>query len=199
MEYAQEIINGVLLIFCIYLLVRVRGNGDEIKFNREHCDNYISNLYGSVSKLKDSDLKSLKEGHGSDIINMIISVAEAVSLESYGGSTRTRHTDNVSISTCRFQAGKKFDAKVNAAIQNSSDPRVDHLVKTKPDLFLRRFATEEVEVTRATSAGEETVKGSIGKIASTDRGAMIFEIISPEKGIVQVKHSEIINFKTKDK
>jgi hypothetical protein len=198
--YTQEIINGILLIFCIYLLVRVKENKKDTEFNREISGNYIGDIYKTLDELKMSDNKSLKQDHGEDIINMIVSIADAISLESYGNRIKSRYTDNVSLSTCRFQAGIKFDAKINAAFKKLGDSRIDHLIKTSPNLFLRRFNTEMIEISRATSAGEETIKGILCEVNQSPEGEMLFKIVyasGDTSKCIDVKHSEIINFKTK--
>lgn len=210
MEYLPYTLIAILALWNIRTYLKIVSLEQGALDNEKRTMNH-SVIMDRVITLEREVKNCLNKSHAEEIRYSVIKIANEIGLEEIGchsvslGENYNMHmlaqnnSQAYHVNVPHYFAGRKFDAKVNAAIQNSGDPRVDHLVKTKPDLFLRRFATEEVEITRATSAGEETIKGSIGKIASTDRGAMIFEIISPEKGIVQVKHSEIINFKTKDK
>ena len=104
-----------------------------------------------------------------------------------------------------FTPGEEYKNKILGIIGRSmvsKDPRIDHLINTSPELFFKRFATREVEVTRVTSDGEQIINGYLSSIESSVIGGTVFHVIYSEGNTVKdtrIKHSEIINFKFFDK
>ena len=104
-----------------------------------------------------------------------------------------------------YEIGNKFIDNILSIVEKSGiskDPRIDHLVNTSPELFFKRFASREVEVTRITSNGEQTINGYLSNIRQSADNEIVFNVIHKDGCTVKdtdIKHSEIINFKFFDK